>query len=94
MFFYLYFVIELLAIFLDSGIIPTASNVYPVSVLCSVPADRRTQAVLTGPLSLCANNSGSQRYTQASSQRLIAACSSTALSGSNSPKMELPCRSG
>lgn len=29
MFFYLYFVIELLAIFLDSGIIPTASNVYP-----------------------------------------------------------------
>jgi hypothetical protein len=30
MFFYLYFIIELLAIFLDSGIIPTASNVYPV----------------------------------------------------------------
>ena len=34
MFFYLYFIIELLAIFLDSGIIPTASDVYPVS-----PAD-------------------------------------------------------
>ena len=31
MFFYLYFIIELLAIFLDSGVIPTASNVYPVS---------------------------------------------------------------
>lgn len=30
MFFYLYAVIELLAIFLDSGIIPTASAVYPV----------------------------------------------------------------
>ena len=30
MFFYLYFIIELLAIFLDSGIIPTASDVYPV----------------------------------------------------------------
>lgn len=29
MFFYMYFVIELLAIFLDSGVIPTASNVYP-----------------------------------------------------------------
>ena len=33
MFFYLYFIIELLAIFLDSGIIPTASNVYPVRAL-------------------------------------------------------------
>jgi hypothetical protein len=31
MFFYLYMVIELLAIFLDSGIIPTANSVYPVS---------------------------------------------------------------
>ena len=30
MFFYLYAVVELLAIFLDSGIIPTASSVYPV----------------------------------------------------------------
>ncbi|KAG7530137.1 hypothetical protein FFLO_05252 [Filobasidium floriforme] len=29
MFFYLYMVIELLAIFLDSGIIPTANSVYP-----------------------------------------------------------------
>jgi hypothetical protein len=30
MFFWLYAVIELLAIFLDSGIIPTASTTYPV----------------------------------------------------------------
>jgi len=29
MFFYMYALVELLAIFLDSGIIPTASNVYP-----------------------------------------------------------------
>lgn len=29
-FFYLYAIIEALAIFLDSGIIPTASSVYPV----------------------------------------------------------------
>ena len=32
MFFYLYALIELLAIFLDSGIIPTASSVYLVRV--------------------------------------------------------------
>jgi Chitin synthase export chaperone len=32
MFFWLYAIIELLAVFLDSGIIPTASVVYPVSV--------------------------------------------------------------
>lgn len=31
LFFYLYFIISLLAIFLDSGIIPTANVVYPVS---------------------------------------------------------------
>lgn len=31
MFFYLYAIIELLAIFLDSGIIPTANVSYPVS---------------------------------------------------------------
>lgn len=30
-FFYLYFVVELIAIFLDSSIIPTSSSVYPVS---------------------------------------------------------------
>ena len=30
MFFWLYAIIELLAIFLDSGIIPTANDVYPV----------------------------------------------------------------
>ena len=33
MFFWLYAIIELLAIFLDSGIIPTASDVYPVRPL-------------------------------------------------------------
>lgn len=32
LFFYMYMFIELLAIFLDSAIIPTASNVYPVSL--------------------------------------------------------------
>ena len=32
MFFYLYAIIELLAIFLDSGIIPTANVSYPVRV--------------------------------------------------------------
>ena len=37
MFFYIYAVIELLAIFLDSGIIPTSSNVYPVCHLISCP---------------------------------------------------------
>lgn len=31
LFFYLYALIELLSIFLDSGIIPTSSSVYPVS---------------------------------------------------------------
>lgn len=30
MFFYMFALVELLAIFLDSGIIPTASNTYPV----------------------------------------------------------------
>ena len=32
MFFYLYAIIELLAIFLDSNVIPTANVSYPVSV--------------------------------------------------------------
>ena len=36
MFFYLYAIIELLAIFLDSGIIPTANVSYPVSPTSSV----------------------------------------------------------
>lgn len=31
MFFYLYFLVSLLSIFLDSAIIPTSSSVYPVS---------------------------------------------------------------
>ena len=33
MFFYLYAIIELLAIFLDSGIIPTSNVSYPVRML-------------------------------------------------------------
>lgn len=33
MFFYLYAIIELLALFLDSGVIPTANVSYPVSTL-------------------------------------------------------------
>ena len=33
LFFYIYFVLSLLAIFLDSAIIPTANAVYPVSYL-------------------------------------------------------------
>lgn len=32
MFFYMFAVIELLAMFLDSGVIPTASGAYPVGV--------------------------------------------------------------
>lgn len=42
MFFYLYMVIELVAIFLDSGIIPTAHVVYPVS-----PAQREADGLKT-----------------------------------------------
>lgn len=37
MFFYLYAIIELLAIFLDSNIIPTANVSYPVSIVLSLP---------------------------------------------------------
>lgn len=44
-FFYMYALIELLAIFLDSGIIPTASTVYPVSLLPSAH-DRDVQLTL------------------------------------------------
>jgi hypothetical protein len=41
MFFYLYAIIELIAFFLDSNIIPTANSSYPVS----------PETVLFGPLS-------------------------------------------
>lgn len=37
MFFWLYAIIELLAMFLDSGIIPTANASYPVSILIILP---------------------------------------------------------
>ena len=36
MFFWLYAIIELLAIFMDSGIIPTANVSYPVSIVFQV----------------------------------------------------------
>jgi hypothetical protein len=39
MFFWLYAVIELLAIFMDSGIIPTANVSYPVSTCEREPVD-------------------------------------------------------
>ena len=39
MFFYLYAIIELLAIFLDSGIIPTANVSYPVRTFATYPFD-------------------------------------------------------
>ena len=42
-FFYLYGAVELLAIFLDSGIIPTSSNTYPVG---KVSGPRLTRAVV------------------------------------------------
>ena len=37
LFFYMYMFVELLAIFLDSAIIPTANKVYPVSDACQRP---------------------------------------------------------
>lgn len=40
MFFYLYAIIELLAIFLDSNVIPTANASYPVCILPQVLAGR------------------------------------------------------
>jgi hypothetical protein len=55
MFFYLYAIIELLAIFLDSGIIPTASGVYPV---CEIFRSNLRQ-------SLIAFCSGLRQYTLA-----------------------------
>lgn len=64
MFFYMYFVIELLAIFLDSGIIPTASNVYPVSA--------HARYDLHGALSDPGLPSGSQQCTPVSSLRRTA----------------------
>lgn len=58
MFFYLYAIIELLAIFLDSGIIPTANVSYPVRIL--------SPNTLHSPSPTAHTRSGSQQYTQAS----------------------------
>ena len=53
MFFYLYAIIELLAIFLDSGIIPTANVSYPVRIQISCSLGRiviRESTVVCGDL--------------------------------------------
>lgn len=44
-FFYMYFVVELLSIFLDSGIIPSSSNVYAVSFQRSASRVSRAQSL-------------------------------------------------
>jgi hypothetical protein len=49
LFFYMYAVVELLAIFLDSAVIPTASSVYPVSFVDS----RRARSMLDHVLFRC-----------------------------------------
>lgn len=55
MFFWMYMVIEFLALFLDSGVIPTANSVYPVRILLIL--DRHYPKVLT-------DFSGFQQYIQ------------------------------
>ena len=57
MFFYLYAIIELLAIFLDSGIIPTSNVSYPVSITSCIAVDGSLTDVI-----FC---STSPRYIQA-----------------------------
>jgi hypothetical protein len=83
MFFWLYATIELLAIFLDSGIIPTANKSYPVRMLLTV-----------APITLITVHSGSRRSTPASSPPLIPVWSSTGSWGSNSPRTAHPSPSG
>ena len=59
MFFYLYAIIELLAIFLDSNVIPTANVSYPVRVsLCALVLQFGTHSL---------RHSGLQQYIPASS---------------------------
>jgi hypothetical protein len=76
MFFWLYAVIELLAIFLDSGIIPTANVSYPVSSL----------KVTLRPVSLT-SISGLLPCIPVSLHQHIVAFSSMASSDSNLQKM-------
>lgn len=58
MFFYLYMLVTIMDLLLISGIIPTASNLYPVSLLscsCLLVRSLRTikkEAVLTFPIQL------------------------------------------
>jgi len=63
MFFYLYAIVEFLAIFLDSGVIPTASSIYPVSDEASAAMWELTPAC----------SSGLPRFTRAWLQQLILA---------------------
>ena len=56
MFFYLYAIIELLAIFLDSGIIPTSNASYPV---------RGAVLMVAAYMSDVRNSSGLRQYTRA-----------------------------
>ena len=79
MFFYLYAIIELLAFFLDSNIIPTANASYPVSVW-------RTSFFLISRLMIWGSCSGSPRHIPASSPPHIAAFSSMVSLASSSPK--------
>ena len=66
MFFYLYAVIELLAMFLDSNVIPTANVSYPVSAILCLPG-----------LHLTLVCSGLRQCTQASWWQRTPAYSST-----------------
>lgn len=83
-FFWLYMVIELLAIFLDSGIIPTANAAYPVRLRSFSIPDSQLKEVL----------SGSPPCTRGWLQQPILVFSSTGSSVSNSLKMALRCRFG
>jgi len=79
MFFWMYAVIELLAMFLDSGVIPSGNATYPVCVFLLECHARILH---------CAYNSGLRRYIQALLLQRIAVCSLTDLWASNSLKME------
>lgn len=59
MFFWLYAVIELLAIFLDSGIIPTANVSYPVSA--TILSNRQIHINLVSGSLLCTQDLSQQR---------------------------------
>ena len=48
LFFYIYMFVELLAIFLDSAIIPTSNSVYPVSLLHRSSAKTQSSVVHSG----------------------------------------------